>query len=88
MTNRERMHKILDLEGLRIQPVNKTLIEIKKASSKKKPGCIKCVVDDSVADGLMAENFGEKEKGLVGFMIFVPTSEFDHMYEEEKVKNK
>lgn len=83
MTNRERLHKVIDLEGLIIQPVNRTLSQVSKATSAKKKGYLKCVTDDHIADGLIS-SVGSQDKGLIGFMIFVPQSEFNKMYEEEK----
>lgn len=84
MTNRERLHKVLDLEGLRIQPVNKTLLQVEKATSKKKQGYLKCVTDDLIAEGLIDAALSD-DKGLIGFMVFVPKSEFMKMYENEDI---
>lgn len=83
MTNRERLHKVLDLEGLIIQPVNRTVLQVSKATGKKKFGYLKCATENDIADGLI-DSVGNTDKGLVGFMIFVPKREFNKMYKDEK----
>lgn len=83
MKNKDRLHKVLDLKGLRIQPISRCLLEVKKATSKNKPGFIKCATEDAIANGLI-NGITDEDKGLVGFMIFVPKSEFIKMYEKEK----
>ncbi len=83
MKNKERLHKILDLKGLLIQPINTTMTNVAVATGKKKNGHIKCITDDKIAEGLI-DATGNLDKGLIGFMIFAPQSEVMKMYEEEK----
>lgn len=80
MTNRELLHKILDSENVILQPINKTLEQASKRTSKKRPGYIKCVTDDIIAEGLINAHF-DSNNGLIGFMMFIPINEYKTIHE-------
>lgn len=82
MTNIQKMlNKVVMSQSATALSVNRNLMQISVAPSKKKPGFVKMAVDDETARGFMLGG------DMVGFMVVVSKEDYARIVSEMSSEN-